>query len=512
MRSRNGGYCLLLNTLYGKLTAVLLSLICLMGLLYILVTLFTIRMYVREVIQELNRPLATTLVAQHLPIRDGRINQAALHNMFGALMMINPSIELYLLDLQGKILAHTVPAEAVQRERIALEPLRQFINGNPALPLFADDPRYHGRQKIFSVSPIPLDGPPQGYLYVILMGEELISVARMLQSSYVVRLSTWALLAVLALALLVGAFFFHRLTRRLRRLTTAVESFQQGDFSHPLPMASRALHVSRSTRKADEIDRLAATFTAMADRIQHQIQALQQVDLQRRELVANVSHDLRTPLTALRGYLETLLLQDPSLSAREQEQYLDIALRNSERLEALIADLFELAKLDSHEVRINIEAFSLSDLVEDVLQKWRLMAEQKRLTLNAIFNDPLPFVLGDIGLIERVLDNLLQNALRYTPSAGRVEVLLEPAPTTLVVRVSDTGSGIAPADLSAIFERFYRADPERHESPRGTGLGLAIVKRILDLHGSRIEVESTPSVGSTFSFALPISPDSRPSP
>ena len=129
----------MLKTLYGKLTAVLLGLLCLMGLLYTQLTLFTIRSYFQEVIQKLSRPLAATLVAEHLPIEDGEVDKEALKNIFSTLMLVNPSIEIYLLDAQGEIMGHTVPVEALQRRQINLEPLRQFINDDVPLPLFGDD-------------------------------------------------------------------------------------------------------------------------------------------------------------------------------------------------------------------------------------------------------------------------------------------------------------------------------------------------------------------------------------
>jgi len=229
----------------------------------------------------------------------------------------------------------------------------------------------------------------------------------------------------------------------------------------------------------------------------------EEADTHRREMVSNVSHDLRTPLAALHGYLETLLMKEGSMTPQEQREYLQIALRHSERLAKLVGELFELARLDSREVQVNLEPFSLGELVQDVVQQYHLGAQQKSLRLRALLPDDLPLVYADIALIERVLDNLLENALRYTPEGGSVTLSLAPQPGRIEVRVADTGSGIRQEHLPHIFERFYRV-PAQPEKPGCAGLGLAIAKRILELHGGTIRVESVPDQGTSFTFRLPV--------
>ena len=238
----------------------------------------------------------------------------------------------------------------------------------------------------------------------------------------------------------------------------------------------------------------------MAQRILQQMTTLKHTDTLRRELVANVSHDLRTPLASLHGYLETLLIKEGTLSAEEQRSFLDIALRQSERLRRLVGELFELATLDSHETQVHCEMFSLAELVQDVAQKFQLIAKQKQVELHTQFHADLPFVWGDIGLIERVLENLIENALRYTPSGGTVTLALSQQEHQVLVRITDTGCGIPEQDLPYIFDRFYRVG--RHQRSEGAGLGLAITKRILELHGSWVEVDSSVKVGTTIAFCL----------
>ena len=489
----------MIRSLYGKLAAVLLVLFCAIGILYILLTLFTTRMYQQEVSQKLNRAVAKNLVADQLLTSQGEVSPYAMEELFHLLMVINPSIEMYLLDPDGTIVTFSAPAEKVRRSRIDLEPVKRFITKTDEFPIFGDDPRDVKRTKVFSASPIPLRGEPTGYLYIVLGGEQYDSAVAMLQGSYIVRLSVWTALAGLLFALLAGLLLFNLLTRRVRRLASTMETFAKSDFSMQVSLA-----VEDKATPADEIDRLQTTFNGMVQRILHQVSSLKQTDALRRELVANVSHDLRTPLASLHGYLETLLMKEETLALEERRGFLDIAIRQSARLRRLVEELFELAKLDSQEVHLHPELFSLAELTQDVSQKFQLNANAKGVRLDTQFQSNLPFVLADIGFIERALENLIQNALRHTPDNGIITITLslDNGAKNINVRVTDTGCGISREHLPHIFDRFYRADQQRRSE--GAGLGLAITKRIIELHGGIIEAHSTLGSGTTLTFQLPV--------
>ncbi len=498
------------RTLFAKLAAALLPLFLLFGVFHVVSTLVTTRLYRQEVDQRLNRTLAAHLASEEILMTNGRINQKALERVFHMLMVINPSIEIYLLDPSGAILAYSAPPGTVKRSRVDLEPIRRLLRSGERLPVLGDDPRDARRQKVFSVSELPLtrtSGPaaPQGFLYVILGSEQYESAAALLRDSYVLNQSAIAGIAAVLLTTVAGLFLFRMLTRRLRSLTAAVDRFTKSGFSE----ISIALPAHAPE---DDIDQLAASFRLMAGRIEEQVRGLRKTDALRRELVANVSHDLRTPLAALRGYLDTLLLKENTLSAVEKRDYLETAARHSENLGKLVSELFELATLDSRQAPPELEPFSLPELVSDVAQKFRLAAENKGVSLTAappLYD--LPFARGDIGLVERVLDNLLDNALRYTPAGGEVTVSVRPESYgTLSITVADSGRGIAAGDLPHVFERFYRASPR--ESGSGAGLGLAIAHRIVELHGGRIDVESVSGGGSRFHFRLPSVPEPKRQP
>lgn len=489
----------MLHSLYGKLVAALLALLGLISLLYIALSLLTIRFYLQEVNQKLHQSLAANIVQQELLLRNQEINQEALQEVFHMLMIINPSIEVYLLDARGKILAYSAPPGEVKRSRVSLEPIRMFLAGSQEYPLHGDDPRDTQRQKVFSAAPIYDTGQLQGYLYVVLGGQEYDSVIKMVQGSYIFRLSAGMTAASVLLTLIAGLLSLRWLTQRLRRLTEVMESFKQGDFRRPVAMPEW----NRGPR-ADEIDRLGVTFEQMSERITQQISQVQSADASRRELVASVSHDLRTPLASLQGYLETLLIKESTLSPEEKHQYLELATLHCQRLGRLVADLFELTILEAQETPLHVEPFSLGELTQDVTQNFRLEAGRKRISLEVDIPENAPFVSGEIGLIERVLENLLENAIKYTPEGGTIHLGLVHKHNQIVARITDSGPGIPEQDLPHIFERFYRVERHHPDEPVGTGLGLAIVQRILQLHRSSIEVESKVGHGTTFTFQLPV--------
>jgi len=198
-------------------------------------------------------------------------------------------------------------------------------------------------------------------------------------------------------------------------------------------------------------------------------------------------------------------LKEATLTPTARAAYLEAAIRHSQRLGRLIDELFELAKMDAGETRPHPEAFSMAELVQDVVQEFQLRAAERGIQLEAHPGIDRPFVEADIGMCERVLENLLDNALRHTPERGRVTVRTIPDGHHLHIEIEDTGSGIAPADLPRIFDRFYRAGTEGSMAG-GSGLGLAISKRILELHGCPIEARSTLGRGTTFAFGLPVVP------
>lgn len=449
----------------------------------------------KEVIQSLSRNLADHIARRTTLMDANGLRPDAVRQLFGQLMMVNPSVEVYLLDNQGRIKGDDAPVGHVKREQVNLKPIRQFIAGE-ALPILGDDPRSTDGRKVFSAAPLQLSGQaPSGYIYVVLLGEEHDALAARVAASSVLRTTLWSMALVALLGLLAGLTAFGLITRPLRRLTDAMRRFDAEGEPDTQPNVPR----SSAAGPRDEIAVLETTFAQMANRIGEQWRALTRQDQQRRELIANISHDLRTPLTSLHGYLETLSLKSDTLGETERKRYLAIALAQSVKVGRLAQALFELARLEYGNVQPALEPFSLTDLVQDVFQKFELPAEARHIQLRAVIPPRLPSVCADLGMIERVLTNLLDNAIRHTPAQGSIEIDLAHKDGKVSVTVSDTGPGIPAEQREGLFERPFSAGGAH----RGGGLGLLIVQRMLQLHHSQIRLVDAAGAGTTFCFELP---------
>ena len=343
----------------------------------------------------------------------------------------------------------------------------------------------------------------QALMFLMVGVGFILATERMLEGKRLLELATDLVIGLVVFSALAALLVFNFLTRRLRELASAVEAFRDSGFTRPMRLVS-------ANAAGDDIDRLGATVQEMSERIAEQLHLLEQTDVRRRELLANVSHDLRTPLASMQGYLETLLLKRGTLSPEEERSYLEIAAKHSERLGRLIRDLFQLTKLEAHEVSPRFEAFPIAELVQDVVEKFQLGAARRRVTLSGELASQHAKVRADIGMIESVLENLIENAMRHTPGGGGIRVEVAPFDDRRVtVRVVDTGSGIPADELATIFDRYYRVNRGEASDAVSTGLGLAIARHIVDLHGGKLLVESALGKGSAFSFELPLAAETE---
>jgi signal transduction histidine kinase len=485
------------NTLFTKLSIALLLIVTCMGTAFFVLDRINTRAYYDELSQRLNAPIAMYVTQQQQLISNGVADLDSLRELAGHAMVINPTAEIYLLDRDGNILGHNLPQETILASGVSLSPVLDLIDGATQFPLYGDDPRSPSNRKVFSAWPVESESGTEGYLYVVLGGQTYEALASDIGNSYVARSSMIAIAAIVLFTASVGLLSFGLLTRRLNHLSQEMSRVAASSFE-----AAPNLPVTADRR--DEIDELASAFADMSAQIRQQIEQLTENDRLRRELVSNISHDLRTPLAAMQGYIETLIIKSPTMATEDRDRYLRIAQKHSARLGSLIGDLFELSKLDSGSVTPSIENFSLPELVQDTAQGFTLESERKAIALHVEIGEITAITKGDIGLIQRVLENLVRNAIQFTPEGGEVTISVTERPNAVAVSVSDNGPGIPAEDVTRIFDRFYRARDGEEARSDSSGLGLAIVKRILDLHESRIEVVSKPNAGTCFRFELPL--------
>ena len=260
---------------------------------------------------------------------------------------------------------------------------------------------------------------------------------------------------------------------------------------------------TRPAAENNEVHELGQTFNDMAEQINNQLSQLQSNDKQRRELLTHLSHDLRTPLASLQGYLETVELKGPELTAEQQEKFIGIAFKNASHLKQLVEQIFELANLEDGNVSVNPETFPLGELLHDIVAKFAIKALEKNIKL-MVEPEHLDITIhSDIGKLERVISNLIENAIRHCGSDGKIIVnVTEDDNQQLIIKVIDNGTGINREDLPFLFDAGFRASNAIEDINQHSGLGLAICQKLMQLLQSEISVTSQVGDGTTFSLKL----------
>lgn len=399
-----------------------------------------------------------------------------------------------LVDTQGNVHSPPLPASFIEYDSTIRQALIQALHGQ----------EQDGRLQSDSSDPDTFAG-----IYVcvpIELNNQIIGALFLAQPSryphgfspygFLGKVDTVILITGVGIALLVIAFSLfmaRRLTRPLVLLTRAAEEMKAGNYNQRV----------EQPKSQDELGRLALTFNDMADKIASDVHELREQEQLRRDLIANIAHDLVTPLTAIQGYSEAI--GDDVISAPEQRyETAQLIGREVQRLRRLVSDMQNMTSLESGRVSLEIAPLNLHDLVTETLAVIAPECEQAQIELCNTIDPATPPALADSDRITQVLLNLLDNARRHTPIGGRISLGARVEGALLIAWVSDTGVGINQQDLPYIFERFYRADRSRSAASGGSGLGLAIIKAIITAHGGTVWAQSAPNQGTTIFFTLPL--------
>jgi signal transduction histidine kinase len=481
-----------MKSLFWRISLSFILVLLIVGFSYVFITATTAQRYFQETTQRLNASVADYLIKEVNPFQDGKVNEEALGVIMHSMMAVNPGIEVYLLDPAGEIISFVVLDQKVKMKRVELEPIHLFISEGGENFILGDDPRNPGEQSVFSATAVYDQGQLLGYVYITLASEKFETISKSLLESFWMKLTFNSILITLVVALLIGLVLIGWLTRHLRKIIHAVERFRDGDMAARVP----------ESKSDSELALLGNTFNHMADTILNNIDELKKVDSLRRELIANVSHDLRNPLAIINGYIETLQIKGDKLSKEEKEKYLRIISNSTDRLTKLVSDLFELSKLESGQMHVKLERLKIQELLFDSALKYELIAQSKGIQIKSKICQNLPIVLADLSLIDRVIQNLLDNAVKYTPQQG--QILIDACAGDhggVNIKIRNSGNGIPKAELKSLFDRYYMIDKDQ-QGVQGSGLGLAIVKHILEIHGSEIKIHSDSETYTEFEFDL----------
>jgi len=483
-----------MRSFYFKLIAIFSGIMILFGALVAYTSIRASSRIIQESIQKTNKDLASRLVPEFQPIVDDNFDEEAIAQKLRELSGENPQFDFYLLSRQGMIKSF-IQGQNNGREpetpMVDIKPLNQFIAGEP-LPILGMDPRNPNLLKPFSAANITIMGEEDCFIYVVLEGNQFTETADMIEDSYILRGSLIFIGTILLIGLAIGFFIFRMLTRRLDVIKRTVKDFERGELNKRIPIKSN-----------DEITDLSLCFNRMADTVVESMNDMKKADKLRRDLVANVSHDLRNPLSSIQGYVETIQMKGEEITQEELQRYLEPVLSNTKKLNRMIDDLFDLSKLDAENVTPNLEHISLAELVQDLVQQFTPIADQKNIEIKTIYpENPHAQIYADIGLLDRALSNLIDNALQHTPEGGTVTIKSIQNGKDISLEISDSGTGIPESDIPHIFDRFYQVDKSRSNSS-GAGLGLSIAQKILELHGAKITVQSLLNKGTTFKIMMP---------
>ena len=481
------------SNLFWKISISFFILLVFVGLAYVYSTIQYSNIYMDEVNQRLNRNTAKNIVENSTPFYNGKVIEPALEEMFHHVRAINPSLEVYLIDPKGKIISWYPPEKKILNKEIDLGPVLKFIQSKENIYIKGSDPLDPKLDKVFSASELTMNGMLYAYIYVVLNGTEYKAASDFLIGNYLLQISYRTMLIALVATLFIGLIIIKLITNNYSKILIVMQKFRQGELTARVKVNS----------KGDE-KQLADIFNEMADILTSNIEKLKQVENLRRELIANVSHDLRTPIAIIRGYVETLQIKSETVTAEERAHYINTVKESAEKLEKLVNELFELSKLEANQVKAKKEPFIISELVSDISNKYQLIAQTKNITIITNLSKELPPVFADVSLIERVMQNLIDNAMKFTPDGGRIEIkTFKGKNSDIDITISDNGIGIPENEREQIFARYYKAN-NFTDLKNNTGLGLAIAKKILDLHNSSLDLISRENSGSSFIFHLPI--------
>jgi len=456
--------------------------------------------------QKLHLQLAEHLAQDNPLLQDGVYDKAALENLFHTLMLLGPAFEFYFLDAQGNILTYSADADKIKRKSVDLSPLKQIIDQPTQLPIFSDDPRSLTKKKIFSAAPIYRGEKLQGYLYVIIGGEIYDSIFSQVQNDKYLQQYGLFLLSALLLLLLILLAVFRSFTAPIKQLAEQMQLLKSADFDQSKVTLTQWGRSPAQKTSQNEVHILGNSFNDMALQINNQFSQLTENDRMRRELLAHLSHDLRTPLATMQGYVETLIIKGDSLAGTERKQYLATVQRNIAQLKRLIDQIFELAHLENGQVTVNLENFAIGELLHDIMAKFVLKAADKNISLTLHPAQCRIMVYSDISKLERIMTNLLENAIRHTNEGGEITINISQSDNKqnnkVKIAVIDNGSGISKADIAYIFDARYRASNAIEDNTHHTGLGLAISQKLSVILNSELIVSSELGQGSNFSLSL----------
>ncbi len=469
------------------LVFVLITALCLffMGVTYLSTTNFH-----QASTQLLNKDVAAHIAKFTSPYEADGINKQKADSVFQNAMVLSPSVEVYFLDTAGKVIAFHAPESDIKLWILPLQNIKDLIASGGTTYIKGPDPKDPGNPKIFSAAEVKGASKNLGYIYVILGSNKSLSALpyRSYFSSFLIQVFSMIIL----LTIVVSIVYLNRLQRHYNRVLDVLEKFQNGD-----------LEARFNLRDRDELAPVTQAFNKMADLLVYNINRLTRSEQERKDFIANISHDLRSPLSVARGYSETLLLQSATLvNPHQQHEFVQLILTKIVQVEHMVKQLFELSKMESVEFTPAKEPFLFSEILQETLTTLGSEMSTKNIALTCINCNDNAWINADVSMMERVLQNLFVNAIKYTPAGGQITAELQHLSNVLTFTIRNSGKPMS-ASLVTWINSPAETTSQLNSRPERSGIGLLIVKKILALHtfSLQVQVETNQNI---FTINMPV--------
>jgi signal transduction histidine kinase len=480
-------------TIFRSFAIVIFSLITVLGLLFIIITYLATAYYHQASTQLLNKDVAAHIAQFTSPFSQSGINKQKADSVFKDAMVLSPSAEVYFLDTSGKVIAFHAEEKEILQWMVSLVPIKKYIETKGEEYIKGTDPKDPGQSKIFSASEVKDKSGPLGYIYVILGSKKSESIIDLLYGNHIISLAIMAFIAIILLSFLVSFIYLRRMRKHFGQMIDVLERFENGDYTARFRL-----------KKGDELEPVTSAFNKMADLLSATITKFTKSEEERKTFIASISHDLRTPLAIARGYTETLILkrEKGDVTPEEQDYYAGLIYTKMLQIENMVKQLFELSKMEAVEFASQKEPFVLSEIVQELIANFQLIASQKKIELKCTQCLYHVWINADISMMERVVQNVVDNAVKSTPEGGFAHCSIIVEEGDIIFKLENTGDAL-PDDLVQWINHNKDESTLSYKRPAKLGLGLLIVQKILLLHNSTLKTYRDNNTN-VFLFRLPI--------
>ncbi|MEJ7767661.1 MAG: HAMP domain-containing sensor histidine kinase [Chitinophagaceae bacterium] len=480
--------------IFRRIAVLVFSLITILGILFIAITYFATTHYHQASLQLLNKEVAAHIAKFTSPFERDGINLQKADSVFHDAMVLSPSVEVYFLDTTGKVIAFHASEKEIKLRNIPLANIHQYIEAKGEKYIKAPDPRDPSLTKIFSAAEVYGNNKKFGYIYVILGSKSSENIMSTLLGSHISNLAIKAFAAIIILSIAISIFYLILIRKTFNRLIEVLQRFENGDYTARFEINDQ-----------DELAPVTTAFNKMADLLSRNIVSLTKSEHERKDFVAAISHDLRTPLAIARGYAETLAIKKEreEITAGQRQEYVQLILQKIHQVEIMVQQLFELSRIEAAEFKPRKEPFVLSEIVQEIINTFQLAVAEKGISLQCTQCQYHMWVHADVGMMERAVQNLIDNALKSTPAGGSIQVSILLDANNLVFSIANTGRPM-PEDLIQWINTFKDDNSLLGKRPGKLGLGLLIVQKILLLHNSSLAAYTHEGTCNVFTFPLPV--------